>query len=210
MTFSFWPQIILILSIVVLLVIIGKKYSNLQKTPTIEVIARKKNKKNRQKKFDWKSFLINIWKNIYTLIRGLGRYVVKLMATLITWLGKITGRKLVVKSEHEVGDKIVETPLVDEVTDDESVPLMQSKAQKHLENSELDKAEELYIKIVAIEPKSTEAYMGLGKINALRKNLGDAKASYRQVMKLDPENKDAQTELTRLNEAEDKMENGEK
>ncbi len=49
-------------------------------------------------------------------------------------------------------------------------------------------AEKVYIKAVALLPKSVEAYLGLGKLYMRQKNWDDAAASYREALKYDDAN----------------------
>ena len=112
MIYQWWPQALLIASILIIVVIVGRKYRVMQETSDQEISARKRNMEKRKRKIDWVAFLKNIWQNIFTILRGAVRYIVKILAAFITWLSKKTGRKIVVKSEHKVGNTVVEAPMV--------------------------------------------------------------------------------------------------
>ena len=56
-------------------------------------------------------------------------------------------------------------------------------------------AERRYIQLITADPRNTDAYLKLGRLYKNQANLTDARASFEQVLKLDPENIEAKQEL---------------
>lgn len=98
-------------------------------------------------------------------------------------------------SSIQSGKKISELPVI------ASPQTLLNKASNLVENNQLDEAEKIYIEVIKKDPKNIKAYQALGEIYLKRHNFGDAKASFRQVIKLDPQNEEAQLQLKKLDEA---------
>lgn len=72
---------------------------------------------------------------------------------------------------------------------------LMAQADEAFEQKKYDKAEELYIKIAAKEPKNAKIYNRLGLIYLAQQNYYDAKDSFLQSIKLEPGNIDIESDL---------------
>lgn len=60
------------------------------------------------------------------------------------------------------------------------------EAQQCVKAGELEKAEQMYIQVISLHPKNTEAFHGLGKLYREKGDVVHAKESLRHAMKLSP------------------------
>lgn len=73
-----------------------------------------------------------------------------------------------------------------------------NKALEAQKNNNLSKAEKVYIEIIKQDPKNIEAYSALGNLYLRQKNFSDAKESFKQILKLKPEDREAKFQLSKL------------
>jgi len=93
---------------------------------------------------------------------------------------------LEIKKLYEEDEKEVRPMLSDKITVPEAI------------NENKDKLEELLIERIAINPKDIEAYERLGEYYVDIKNNADAKECFKQVIKLNPGNRNVKYKLRRL------------
>lgn len=61
---------------------------------------------------------------------------------------------------------------------------MLKSAEDLIEQEKYEEAEKRYIEIIGIDPKSTEAFRGLGNLYLLMKNYDDAKQTFEHILKI--------------------------
>lgn len=74
------------------------------------------------------------------------------------------------------------------------------KAEKKQKKTSVDFMieEQKYIQIIAQDPKNIFAYQKLGSLYLEQDNQEDAKAAFKQILKLDPDNQEAKNKLKML------------
>jgi len=91
------------------------------------------------------------------------------------------------------------TPEPENVIEEEIRPIANRKAVGTKKPVEIkDRLEELLIERIAINPKDTEAYERLGEYYLEIESWTDAKECFKQVIKLDPKNRNAKYRIRRL------------
>lgn len=200
--FSFFPQIIILLSLVGIIIIIARKIPTLAEAEERELrqapVVSRDVLKERTKILGRtvKNFCLFVFKNILTWairIKSIFKETGKAPHVVQKQLKPLTARK-----PRSVQVKKQEVP----ETQTEIDPLiLLNKASDLVENDKLDEAEKIYIEIIKKNPQSIRAYRALGEIYLKRHNFGDAKAAFRQVKKLNPNDKEALAQLRKLGEA---------
>lgn len=114
------------------------------------------------------------------------------------------------KEEEGAGEEAVKKTMVFEVpaepakiaSEDEKEkiikPIISENVVKPRKTEMKDRLEELLIERIAVNPKDIEAYERLGQYYMEIKSHEDARECFRQVIKLDPENRNAKYKLKRL------------
>jgi Tfp pilus assembly protein PilF len=82
------------------------------------------------------------------------------------------------------------TPVLDEKQ--QAVLQLLKEAEDYARQANWSAAEKVYIKVVALAPKTLEAYLGLGNLYLRQKNWNDAAEAYKLVLEGDPDNATAQ------------------
>lgn len=72
------------------------------------------------------------------------------------------------------------------------------QAKKFFKKKDFSQAEDLLIKAIQNNPKNIEAYRIIGEIYLEKGNLKDAKEVFEQILKIDPENKQAKVRLAHI------------
>ena len=86
-----------------------------------------------------------------------------------------------------------------EADDEENVQDL--NLNSHVENSDSDavsKMEEEYIAAITKNPRNLEAYRNLGNVYVKKNNINDAREVFRQILRIDPSDKDAEMKLRSL------------
>lgn len=98
--------------------------------------------------------------------------------------------------EDEAGSSEKNMP----VTEEEKIikPIISEKIVKPRKHEIRDRLEELLVERIAVNPKDIEAYERLGQYYMEIKSHEDAKECFKQVIKLDPGNRNAKYKLKRL------------
>jgi tetratricopeptide (TPR) repeat protein len=76
------------------------------------------------------------------------------------------------------------------------------EAQTALEAADYSKAEQLYVDVVGIDPKSVEAYLGLADVAAAQKNYSNAREALKFALKLHADTEAAYVRLGRISSQE--------
>lgn len=104
------------------------------------------------------------------------------------------------EEKKEAEEKIA--PVVSKILETEEKqikPIISDKVVTPRMKTEMkDKLEELLIERIAVNPKDIEAYERLGEYYMEIKSFGDSKECFKQVMKLDPANRNAKYRIRRL------------
>ncbi len=176
--FSFIPQVIIILALVGIIVIVARKFPQLS--------AMKVQTKQRQKE---QSIFSRSFKRItsfsVTIIRAIFARVVK-----IRDFKKDKQDKQI--KEQEVGELISGRPIA------RPTVMTENNAFAKPVKNKFKQDEQNYLNLIQKNPKNTKAYIGLGKLYLAQKNFSDARASFEQVLKLNPNDFSAQAELKKI------------
>lgn len=99
-----------------------------------------------------------------------------------------------------IQETVVETPRTTVVIEEEKIirPIISDKIVQPKKAEIKDRLEELLIERIAVNPKDIEAYERLGQYYMEIKSHSDAKECFRQVIRLDPGNRNAKYKLKRL------------
>jgi tetratricopeptide (TPR) repeat protein len=193
--FEFVPQLIVIIALVVIIVIVAKK---VPKTVGIKEEDIKKESKNE--------IWVKVSKGAGLIWGGIRKFGLRFLGKLSSKAKKvreragISGKK---EDEEELSRLVRAEPVTDktipQASAEEIVDLIE-KASNYLGRGNFDEAEKVYIKIISKDPRNARAYRGLGKIYKRQRNFKDAEASFKQVLKLEPDDKEAKKELKELDE----------
>lgn len=200
--FNFFPQIIILLCLAGIIVIVARKFPALAEVEKRElrqplvVSEGVLKKKTENLGLLIRNFCLFVFKSIIrqiTRIKSVFKETGKAPQVVQKQLRHLTARKpspAQAKKQEVLKPDMAADPLV-----------LLDEASSLVENDKLDEAEKIYIEIVKENPQSIRAYKALGEIYLKRHNFGDAKAAFRQVKKLDPNNKEALAQLKKLGEA---------
>lgn len=197
--FSFFPQIIILLSLGGIIVIIARKIPALAevekreqgRAPLLRSLLKKRKK-------IWglniKNFCLFVFKRIIGQLVRLKKVILETGKAPLVVQEQL--KHLVLKKPSPIQTK---EPKVQEVL---VTPVaLLNKADVLFKENKLNEAEKIYIEVIKKDPKNIKAYLSLGKIYLKWHNFGDAKASFRQVIKLNPKDEEAQLQLKKLDEA---------
>lgn len=189
--FDILPQLIVIVAIVAIIVIVARKAPKTAEIPKGTAI-----KKSRSIGKIKKAFAL-VWEQV----RKVGMAV---FGQLSSKIKEVKEKSQVVKEkkdEKELLKLAMKKPLVAETatsaTADEIIDLIE-EASGYFGKGNLEKAEKLYIDIITKDPKNVRAYKGLGKIYKRQRNFKDAKASFEQVLKIEPDDREVKEELDEI------------
>lgn len=190
MVFEYLPQLVIVISLFVIIVIIARK---LPKTAEVDEKSVAKDKK----KGEVRKILSLIWENIT-------KFYYKIFGKLKRKAKEVKDKTQVLKdqgSEEELSKLVEKTPSADDIpeaTADEIIDLIE-KASNYYGKGEFDRAEKTYIDIIAKDKKNIRAYKGLGKIYKRQRNFKYAKSSYEQAIKIDPQDSESRQQLKEIN-----------
>lgn len=197
--FDFFPQIVIILSIAVIVVILARAFPRLEKV---------KIDKEREKKR-----IYNFFRQIYGFFQKVAVFSKKIIHILkivsFNFSQKIyhkikrirEERKAKIKAEKERKELTSKSlgkeglKLSDGSIPSKEIINLQEKAKKFLEEKNFPEAEKIYLEIIKRDPQNIDAYKGLGQVYLKQNNLKDAKASFEYVLKIKPDDKEAKIEL---------------
>lgn len=203
--YHFLPQIIILACLFGIIVIIFRKFPVLAEIKE-GVVAYPKKKlgvalKDKTRRFGYlaRNFCLFIFQKLVGYTKKITQISKEAKMTQITQkqLKSLVSRKpgvMPILKEKMWARKLLE------------VPNLQREALSLVNGDQLLEAEKIYIEIIKRDPKNIEAYKNLGMIYLKQKNFGDAKAAFRQVVKLDPKNKEILLELKKLDEATERAE----
>lgn len=196
--FNFFPQIIILLSLAGIIVIIARKF------PALAEVEKKRLEQEP-------SLNKNIFREkIKILGLGIKKFSLVVFRHLFIQIAKIRSFFRETRKTPSLIQKQLKNLIIKKPSPGEEVPkpdtsvspqVLLSKASDLIKEDKLDEAEKIYIEVLKKDPKNIKAYESLGKIYLKRHNFGDAKAAFRQVRKLDPNNRNALIQLKKLGEA---------
>ena len=122
---------------------------------------------------------------------------------------KKTDQAVTVERENDIIKKVEDykiekgkTPIIEKIYKEEEKeikPIISERAVTARARTEIrDRLEELLIERIAVNPKDIEAYERLGEYYLEIKSYTDSKECFKQVLKLDPKNKNAKYRMRRL------------
>ncbi|MBD3311580.1 MAG: tetratricopeptide repeat protein [Candidatus Magasanikbacteria bacterium] len=187
MSYSIIPFILVLLALVVIIVVLIRKFPQLtlldvenlpevkeekKKDDFLKKRVDKKNIENKEKITKKIEPLIEIWKKIQIKFR---KYVgkVKLEA------GEKTELQSVVRQATEKNEKQKDSEITSEVDK------LLKEGDAAYEQEDYEKAEEKYIEAIRVDAKNISAYRGLGDVYVKQGQLSEAKETYKFLLQLD-------------------------
>lgn len=186
--FNLFPQLIILLSLVAIIVILIRRIPRLKE---IKIEERQKEKTTHP--LLYKSF--NILKKLLTILKNFSLNIFKKLYQRVKEIKERKETKP--KTEKEVKELVI-APLPAEKTKavpyDEIIGLLE-KAAKFFGSGNFSEAEKTYIEIIKKDSKNARAYKGLGNLYLKQGNFKDAKSSFEQVLKINPNDQEAKIEI---------------
>lgn len=185
--FNLFPQLIILLSLVAIIVILIRQIPKLK-----EVKIEEKSQKKTTRLFFYKLF--NIFKKLLIVLKDFSLNIFRKLYQKVKEIKEKKDAKL--KTQKEVKE-LVATPSLAKKT--RAVPYDEfslfEKAAKFFGSGNFSEAEKTYIEIIKKDPKNIQAYKNLGNLYLKQGNLRDAMSSFEQVLKINPNDQEAKTEI---------------
>lgn len=216
--FDLLPQLIIVASIAGIIAIIVRKLPTLSSIPDDMKIA---DINGKSEKFKVPGFLHKLWLKIKSF--KYSEHFHKLLDITEKFLRKL--KVMFLKIENKTSDwaealrkhsqnfKIrregieIEVKSADESANSSFVSLKKSESRSSANkedkdtspaDKELNALEEKYISEITKNPRNTEAYRRLGDLYIKKNNISDARETFRQILRLNPSDKDAGLKLMKL------------
>jgi len=196
------PLIIVIISLTIVLVIIARKFSRLsnldtENLPEEKVVKKKKEIINNRMEEKSKNFSKKVVKKLQPVVELWGQMQLRFRI----YVGKVQNlwhHEQIVKKkknvEVETNDKGNKTlSLIHE-------------AEECLQNEEYEQAEDLFISAISLDSKSAPAYRGLGDAYLAKKELEEARQTYRFLLRLEPDDDSVLVKLAEISESQGDLE----
>lgn len=216
--YQFFPQIIILICVVAIIVVI------LRKLPQAAVLAKKKKlakeqiaQISKQPKRGLGNFVLIIGQGLKLLGIRLKKFYLDILHGTIMYLRRLSRTRKEAKEDLKIAQKQLahlaakkpgpvpvkeeKEKVKKEIKKKENIQVLLDKASELVSDDKLPEAEKVFIEIAKADPKNAKAYRALGEIYLKQHNFGDAKAAFRQVKKLDPNDKEALAQLKKLGEA---------
>lgn len=206
--FDLLPQIIIIISIAGIIFILAKKIPALSSFSDNKKISDI----NGDKKIKTPDAIQKIWLKIKSfkysayfhkslelsekVLRKLKILFLKLENIISSWAESIRQQSQKVKIRREgIGIEVKSKNNKEKI----HITASDSKtAQEQRELEEFKKAEEEFIQAITRNPRDAENYRKLGELYAQKNNIDDAREAFRQILKINPSDKDAGLRLMSL------------
>lgn len=186
MVFEYIPQLVIVISLFVIIIIIARKVPKTAEVDESEIIKDKK-------KSEIKKIFVIIWESI-------ARFYYKVFGKLKRKAREVKDKAHVV-SEQDNEDELsrltedkIEVENIPQASADEVIDLLES-ASGFYGKGDFGKAEKIYIEIITKDKKNARAYKGLGRIYKRQRNFIDAQSSFEQAVKINPEDQEAREQL---------------
>ncbi len=186
MVFEYIPQLVIVISLFVIIIIIARKVPKTAEVDESEIIKDKK-------KSEIKKIFVIIWESIT-------KFYYKVFGKLKRKAKEVKDKARVV-SEQDNEDELsrlaedkIEVENIPQATADEVIDLLES-ASGFYGKGDFGKAEKIYIEIITKDKKNVRAYKGLGRIYKRQRNFIDAQSSFEQAVKINPEDQEAREQL---------------
>lgn len=197
--FDLLPQIIIIISIAGIIVIIARK---------IPQASTSKEKKNvdinsadnrikipnslnkiwlKVKGFRYSDHFHKILSFMEKILRKLKVFFLKIENKITNWAERLRVHSQKVKTRREGMDVKIESG------EEDSQDL---KLNSHIKTS--GETEEEYIAAITKNPRDLDAYRKLGNVYVNKNNINDAREVFRQILRINPSDKDAEMKLRSL------------
>ncbi len=194
--FKFFPQVIILVCVMAVIIIIARR------VPTLEKVS-----------IDQKKLVISKKSFFGRVIEGSLKFslgVVNLLASIFRRVkkeAKILKKEQAVAEQHvqkEVKELVQTSPAPEkiQITSNEEIIKMLESASVLFGGGNYKKAESVYIEIIKKDAKNIFAYKGLGRLYWKQGSLGDAKASFQEVIKIDPKDQEALSAVQKISAKE--------
>ncbi len=183
--------IIILIALIIILIIFGRKIVKVKKEVIIDTA--------RDKQMEVKRKLIE--KRLEKRILKSGLFIVNKIKSffIMILLGfrriKKRGFKIIREYKFNRKYKIKQQSLI---SNGDLLASLTLEAQALLKKRKIDEAEDKFIKVLEKDPKNIGAYMGLGEIYVIRKDLATAEEAYRYIIKINNKFLDGYKELFRV------------
>jgi tetratricopeptide (TPR) repeat protein len=212
----------IILPIIIVLSLSGIVYILMRKTPQMTELAKKEVRENfsEEKKgilkrifsrltgINWsgiKNWFLSLMEKIMRRLRLVFLKLENSFKRMSDWLR--TRKTKSPETKEEIKDSEIERPSenimpkIDIIKEEEKPvrPIISDKIVSPRDRTEMkDRLEELLIERIAADPRDVEAYERLAEYYFEVGNYEDAKECYKQVIKLDPKNRNVRYKMRRL------------
>jgi len=201
--FSIIPLVILIFCLIVIAVIVVRKFPqaanlDLNSLPEEKIYRTKRNIIN--KRIEQSSALVK--EKIISALSPLNRFWRKLQLQFRIYVGKI---ERLLHHEQVLKNKQESKKITAEEREEKMAQIL-GEALQALQTGNYDQAEDGFIAAVKIDPKSIPAYRGLGDTYLAKGSLEEAKQTYKFLLHIDPNDDSVMVRLAEIAEAQDNRE----
>ncbi|HLD31449.1 MAG TPA: tetratricopeptide repeat protein [Patescibacteria group bacterium] len=195
--YSLLPFILISLSLVIIAVIVVRKFPQLtlldvDSIPEVK-LARKKEELMR-KRLDAKA---EIWdKKSRKMFQPFVRWAKGVQLAFRQYVGRVHGQILKVAAKKEQTKKVGA----------EEIKAIMRQGEEALANKDYEGAEKKFIEVIRLKPKNQEAYLNLGKVYQAQGELTEAGETLDFLLRLNPDHDQAIVLLAEMAEAQNQLE----
>ncbi|NQV13443.1 MAG: tetratricopeptide repeat protein [Parcubacteria group bacterium] len=198
--FDYIPQTIVVVALLLIIVVVARKASKTAEAKEGD-LPKKESKEWKLIKQSLKMFAHKV-KQLSVRFFRLATFRAKEVRQEVKQKAKALPAE---QDEEELSQLAEDKPTAVEAAPaanaDEIVDLLE-KASGYFGKGDFEQAEKVYIEIIAKDPKNFRAYKGLGKIYKRQRNFADARKSFEQVFKIEPDEEETKKELAEIKELE--------
>ena len=177
------PLLLILISLVIIIVIVSRKFSVLAALDVENIPAEKEAKfKERIISNRLKRSVIKYWSSLVRISTPLGNSISDYFKAKLQKLHQA-------KNVYKANEKI-ETP--------ETIDQLFSQAEELRKRDDLDAAEKKYIEIIGIDSKNLEAFKELGQVYFEKKEFEEAKQTFEHILKLKEDDEDIYENLAQI------------
>lgn len=180
--FNIIPFLIIVISLVVVIFIILKKFPQLSRIDT-NTIQSEKESQTKQKILS--SRLARKTEKLASMASGFFAKYKEMMQEKVNEVHEALEEKKEEIEREEFKEMLVTQ--ADEEKKEEIIEEQLEQAEELSQEDNFEKAEQKYIDIISADPKNVEAYMGLGELYKANAKFAEAQETFSYVAKLNPE-----------------------
>ncbi|MCK4745166.1 tetratricopeptide repeat protein [Candidatus Parcubacteria bacterium] len=195
MMYNIIPFIIAVISLIIILIIVIKKFSILSSIDVNSTIEEKESKLKEK-------IVISRVKRRFNILANL-KYFTAVKQRILGFLNRIKlfHRKLLeLENRYKFRIKSIKEKRRDNIeTENLEIDAILKNGQKLFNENNFELAEKKYIEAIKFDPHNMEAYQGLGKIYLQLKQYSQAEEIFKHIIKIDENNSDAFFNLGMIN-----------